>query len=76
MSFTVEWAWPARRMLLERLPWPASSDVAIAVHRFARERAPHLHAGRHGLRAAGYDVGMRVNDATRTVLVLYIYRRR
>jgi hypothetical protein len=75
MSFTVEWSWPARWVLLQRLPWPASSDVAMAVHRFARERAPHLPAGRHGLRAAGYDMRLLVDRDTRTVLVLYLYRR-
>ncbi len=75
MTFSVEWDHPARTLLLQHIPWPASGDVAAAVHRFARERAPRLASGRHGVRAAGYDVVVRVDAATRTVLVLYLFRR-
>jgi hypothetical protein len=76
MSFTVEWDYPAEAVLLRHIPWPTSGEVAIAVHRYAREVAPKHPTGERRIVAAGYALGVRIDTERRTVLVLYAYRLR
>ncbi len=72
MSFTITYDYPAHHGFA-RVPWPLSQDVAAEVQRFARERAPTLPSGRYRLRAAGYEMPVRVDHARETVLVLHVY---
>ncbi len=74
MSFAVLWDYPAEVVLLHHVPWPTSSHVAMTIQRYARERAPHLPTGERRFVAAGYRVGVRIDEKARTVLVLYLYR--
>jgi hypothetical protein len=76
MIFAVDWDFPARTFLLNRILWPASGDVAAEVHRFATTRAPSLPSGPYRFRAAGHLLDVRVDQRRGTVLVLGIYRVR
>lgn len=75
MSLDIQWDHPARVVLLEQIAWPTSAAVAHAVHRFAALRAPGLPSGRYGVRAAGYELALRVDHVAGVVLVLHLYRR-
>jgi len=70
MSLAVVWDFPALTSFKE-IPWPTSEKVAEAVYRFACR--PNLPAGRHSIRAAGYEVPVRVDHTLGTVLVLHVY---
>jgi transglutaminase-like putative cysteine protease len=76
MTVIVDWDHPARVVLLHHLHWTTSSDVAMAVHRWAEVHAPRLPSGRYAIRAAGYEAMVRLDREAGSVLVLYLYRQR
>jgi hypothetical protein len=71
MSVEVVWDFPALAAFYE-VPWPASADVDAAVLRFAEGRAKRMESGRYRIRAAGYEVAVRLDRRAGTVLVLYV----
>jgi hypothetical protein len=76
MAVIVDWDHPARAVLLQHMHWRTSSDLAMAVHRFAEVHAPRLPSGRYAIRAAGYEAMVRLDYEAGSVLVLHVYRRR
>jgi hypothetical protein len=76
MSFSVEWDFRPRAILLNWIDWPANGTVAMEVHRFAETAAPRLPSGAYHFRASDYLVHVRVDRAEKTLFVLGVHRTR
>lgn len=75
MSLKIEWDHVARASF-ERVPWPASSDLARALYFFAEEKASSLASGRYAVRTTQYEAAVRLDQETSSMLVLHVYARR
>jgi hypothetical protein len=73
MSFDVLWTQHAEAQLLRIPDWRRAGDVDAAVIRFANGGAMRAASGYYGIGAPGYVLGVRVDHAARTVLVLHLY---